>query len=167
MSSNNADFLKIVREKSVSLNDQEYLDTINYLVDEQPVLASLLFDLDDEISEEMQEYLYQVVVMLVNGFKETGIHVKLISEESVKNIIAEKDDLYKSAVDDENPQFDKEKMLALSHNPAVLELLYDNFFDRVTENPEDHNVYDRLNLLFMLDVLISAIEENTDLQQEI
>ncbi|MFN4299862.1 MAG: hypothetical protein ACK4EX_09055 [Thermaurantimonas sp.] len=167
MATTSADFLKIVREKSISLNDQEYLDTINYLVDEQPVLASLLFDLDDEISEEMQEYLYQVVVMLVNGFKETGIHVKLISEESVKNIIAEKDDLYKSAVDDENPVFEKEKMLALSHNPAVLELLYDNYFDRVTENPDAHNVYDRLNLLFMLDVLISAIEENTDLQQEI
>ncbi|MFN3951865.1 MAG: hypothetical protein ACK4KT_05635 [Thermaurantimonas sp.] len=167
MTSSSPDFLKIVRQKSIVTDKQEYIETINYLVEEQPVLASLLFDLDDEMSEEMQEYLYQAVVMLVQGFRETGIHVRLIPEESVKNIISEKDELYKEAVDEENPIFDKEKLLSLSHNPSVLELLYDTYFDKVSSDPDAYNVYDRLNLLFMLDVIISVIEENTDIRQEL
>lgn len=167
MSTDRPDFLKIVRQKSITRDDREYMDTINYLVEEQPLLASLLFDLDDDISEEMQEYLYQTVVMLVQGFREMGIHVKLISEESIKNVIRDKDELYKNAVDEGNPVFDKETLLALSHNPAVLELLYDNYFDRVSSDPNTYYVYDRLNLMFMLDVIISVIEENTDSRQEI
>lgn len=167
MTYSSPDFLKIVSQKSITTDKQEYIDTISYLVEEQPVLASLLFDLDDEMSEEMQEYLYQAVVMLVQGFRETGIHVKLISEDSVKNVISEKDELYKEAVDEENPVFDKEKLLSLSHNPLVLELLYDTYFDKVSSAPDAYNVYDRLNLLFMLDVIISVIEENTDIRQEL
>lgn len=167
MTFSSSDFLNIVKQKSIISDKQGYLDTINYLVEEQPVLASLLFDLDDEMSEEMQEYLYQAVVMLVQGFREVGIHVHLIPEDSVKNVINEKDELYKQVIDEENPVFEKGKLLSLSHNPAVLGLLFDTYFDKVSSDPDSHNVYDRLNLLFMLDVLISVIEENTDIRQEL
>ncbi|GCD79292.1 hypothetical protein [Schleiferia thermophila] len=166
MSHYTPDFYKIVKEKSLALTDAQYLDTINYLVDEQPILASLLFDLDEEIPEEMQEYLYQAVLMLVSGFKEVGLHVNMVGEDGIKKIINEKNELYKSIINDENPQFDKEKLLSLSDNPSVLRLLFDNFFDRISQH-QKYNVYDHLNLMFMLDVLISVIEEHTDLHREI
>ena len=146
---------------SGNFTEQDYKDGIDYLIEEQPILARFLMNLSDEFSEEMHDFTLLSSLVLLRGFKIAGLTVNPIEPEALEKIIDEKVAIY-DAFEDENETFTINDLMPLCDSPMVMNSLLHTFMDQEMSD-EAFDDIDMVNFALTLDIIITTLEQSIGL----
>jgi hypothetical protein len=124
---------------------------ISRFVDEQPHLMGFMFNLDDDFSEESHNYLLKSAIVIRDVLVGAGIPLKVVDNQVIEQIVDDRVDRYDSL---SGIEAKVEDYMTLSSSPQMLEAVVKH----AKSNDE--------NLILIIDVIISVLEESAADQKE-
>lgn len=146
---------------SESFTEKDYKEGIDYLVEEQPVMARFLMNLSDEFSEEMHDFTLLSSLVILRGFKIAGLTVNAVEAEALEKLIEEKVGVY-DKFEDDHETFTVGDLVPLCDSPMVMNSLLHTFLDQEMTD-EAFDELDLVNFALTLDIIITALEQSIGL----
>lgn len=132
---------------------------LSQILEDQPMLMGFLTNLADDFSDSEHEALVDSTVILINAFVASGIPIKTVPDQLIKEVIEEKVDLFEA----QNLESSTEDAAidSLSDSPKVLVDLRNRALFH--SDLKQESSLGRVNFLLILDAILSMVERMASL----